>query len=63
MDQQGACCAEKGTSHMVFWELECKLRLSSDSTDRKIILDAIDLNNDQEVSEWKLPYSAPLNYS
>ena len=47
----------------VFWELECKLRLSSDSTDRKIILDAIDLNNDQEVSEWKLPYSAPLNYS
>ena len=47
----------------VFWELECKLRLSSDSTDRKIILDAIDLNNDQEVNEWKLPYSAPLNYS
>ena len=30
---------------------------------RKIILDAIDLNNDQEVNEWKLPYSAPLNYS
>ena len=35
----------------VFWELECKLRLSSDSTDRKIILDAIDLNNDQEVND------------
>ena len=47
----------------VFWELECKLRLSSDSTDGTIILDAINLNNDQEVSEWKLPYSAPLNYS
>ena len=47
----------------VFWELECKLRLSSDSTDKTIILDAINLNNDQEVSEWKLPYSAPLNYS
>ena len=47
----------------VFWELECKLRLSSDSTDRKIILDAIDLNNDQEVNEWKLTYSAHLNYS
>ena len=47
----------------VFWELECKLRLSSDSTDGTVILDAINLNNDQEVSEWKLPYSAPLNYS
>ncbi len=47
----------------VFWELECKLRLSSDSTDGTIILDAINLNNDQEVNEWKLPYSAPLNYS
>ena len=46
----------------VFWELECKLRLSSDSTDGTIILDAINLNNDQEVNEWKLPYSAPLNY-
>ena len=35
----------------VFWVLECKLRLSSESTDRKIILDAIDLNNDQEVND------------
>tara|TARA_S200000501_G_scaffold110223_1_gene103554 strand:+ start:2529 stop:2969 length:441 start_codon:yes stop_codon:yes gene_type:complete len=47
----------------VFWELDCKLRLSSDSTDKTIILDAINSNNGQEVKEWKLPYSAPLNYS
>ena len=47
----------------VFWELDCKLRLSSDSTDETIILDAINSNNGQEVNEWKLPYSAPLNYS
>ena len=48
----------------VSWELDCKLRLNSDSTDEKIILDAIILNNEEEeVKEWKLPYSTPLNYS
>ena len=36
----------------VFWELDCKLRLSSDSTDETIILDAINSNNGQEVKEW-----------
>jgi hypothetical protein len=44
-------------------ELACKLRLNSDSTDEKIILDSIILSNGEEVKEWKLPYSTPLNYS
>ena len=47
----------------VFWKLDCKLRLSSDSTEEDIILDAIILNGDEDVKEWKLPYSTPLNYS
>ena len=48
----------------VSWELDCKLRLNSDSTDEKIILDANIINNEEEeVKEWKLPYSTPLNYS
>ena len=49
----------------VFWELNCKLRLSEDSTEEQIILDAIIINGDSEEgepNEWKLPYSAPLNY-
>ena len=47
----------------VFWKLDCKLRLSSDSTEEDIILDAIILNGDEDAKEWKLPYSTPLNYS
>ena len=50
----------------VHWELNCKLKVSLDSTDDKIILDAIILNEDDvddyDVKEWKLPYSTPLNY-
>ena len=50
----------------VHWELNCKLKVSLDSTDNKIILDAIILNEDDvddyDVKEWKLPYSTPLNY-
>ena len=50
----------------VHWELNCKLKVSLDSTDNKIILDAIILNEDDvddyDEKEWKLPYSAPLNY-
>ena len=50
----------------VHWELNCKLRVSPDSTDNKIILNAIILNEDDvddyDVKEWKLPYSTPLNY-
>ena len=50
----------------VHWELNCKLKVSSDSTDNKIILDAIILNEDDvddyNEKEWKLPYSTPLNY-
>ena len=47
----------------VFWELNCKLRISDDSTNDEIVLDAIivDGNYDEE-KEWKLPYSTPLNY-
>ena len=49
----------------VFWELNCKLRLSEDSTEEQIILDAIVINGNSEEgepNEWKLPYSTPLNY-
>ena len=49
----------------VFWELNCKIKLSEDSTEEKIILDTIIMNedsNDDKVKEWKLPYSTPLNY-
>ena len=49
----------------VFWELNCKLRLSEDSTEEQIILDAIIINGDseeEEPNEWKLPYSTPLNH-
>ena len=50
----------------VHWELNCKLKVSLDSTDNKIILDAIILNKDDvddyDEKEWKLPYSTPLNY-
>jgi len=49
----------------VFWELNCKLRLSEDSTEEAILLEVIILNKDYEESkseEWKMPYSTPLNY-
>ena len=49
----------------VYWELNCKLRLSEDSTEEKTILDVIIINEDSEEGdskEWKLPYSTPLNY-
>ena len=50
----------------VHWELNCKLRVSPDSTDNKIILNAIILNGDDvddyDEKEWKLPCSTPLNY-
>mgnify|MGYP004347922791 FL=1 len=47
----------------VFWELNCKLRISDDSTNDDIVLDAIIVNgDDDEEKEWKLPYSTPLNY-
>ena len=47
----------------VFWELNCKLRISDDSTNDEIVLDAIIVNgDDDEEKEWKLPYSTPLNY-
>ena len=50
----------------VHWELNCKLKVSLDSTDNKMILDAIILNEDDvddyDLKEWKLPYSTPLNY-
>tara|TARA_B100001250_G_scaffold407962_1_gene429561 strand:+ start:1402 stop:1857 length:456 start_codon:yes stop_codon:yes gene_type:complete len=50
----------------VIWEFSCKIRLSADSTEEDIILDAIILNIDEDYDdapkEWKLPYSAPLNY-
>ena len=40
--------------------------MSLDSTDNKMILDAIILNEDDvddyDLKEWKLPYSTPLNY-
>ena len=50
----------------VHWELNCKLKVSLDSTDDKIILNAIILDEDDaddfDEKEWKLPYSTPLNY-
>ena len=47
----------------VYWELNCKLRISDDSINGEIVLDAIivDEGSDEE-KEWKLPYSTPLNY-
>ena len=40
--------------------------MSLDSTDDKIILNAIILDEDDaddfDEKEWKLPYSTPLNY-
>ena len=47
----------------VFWELNCKLRISDDSINDEIVLDAIIVDgDDDEEKEWKLPYSTPLNY-
>jgi len=47
----------------VYWELNCKLRISDDSTNDEIVLDAIIVDgDDDEEKEWKLPYSTPLNY-
>ena len=51
----------------VHWELVCKIKLSPDSTDQRIILDAIILSDDVNgdyyvVKVWYLPYSTPLNY-
>ena len=47
----------------VFWELNCKLRISDDSTNDELVLDAIIVDgDDDEEKEWKLPYSTPLNY-
>ena len=49
----------------VFWELNCKIQLSDSSTEEKVILDVIVLDDDsdeEKVKEWKLPYSTPLNY-
>ncbi len=47
----------------VYWELNCKLRVSDDSTNDEIVLDAIIIDgDDDEEKEWKLPYSTPLNY-
>ena len=47
----------------VFWELNCKIRISDDSTNDEVVLDAIILDgDDEEEKEWKLPYSTPLNY-
>ena len=47
----------------VYWELNCKLRISDDSTNDEFVLDAIIVDgDDDEEKEWKLPYSTPLNY-
>ena len=47
----------------VYWELVCKIRFSSESTDAKPVLDIVILSEGNEESEeWKLPYSTPLNY-
>jgi len=49
----------------VFWELNCKIKLSDSPSEEKIILDAIvlkDGSDEEKVREWKLPYSTPLNY-
>ena len=47
----------------VFWELNCKIRLNSESTEDKPILDVIILKeNSESLKEWKLPYSTPMNY-
>ena len=47
----------------VYWELNCKLRISDDSTNDELVLDVIIVDgDDDEEKEWKLPYSTPLNY-
>ena len=47
----------------VYWELNCKLRISDDSTNDELVLDAIIVDgDDDEEKEWKMPYSTPLNY-
>ena len=47
----------------VYWVLNCKLRISDDSTNDELVLDAIIVDgDDDEEKEWKLPYSTPLNY-
>jgi len=47
----------------VYWELNCKIRISDDSTNDEFVLDAIIVDgDDDEEKEWKLPYSTPLNY-
>ena len=47
----------------VYWELNCKLRISDYSTNDELVLDAIIIDgDDDEEKEWKLPYSTPLNY-
>ena len=47
----------------VFWELNCKIRLNSDFTEDKPILDVIILeDNSESLKEWKLPYSTPMDY-
>ena len=47
----------------VFWEFNCKIRLNSESTEDKPILDVIILKEDSgSFKEWKLPYSTPMNY-
>ena len=65
-DEQGyATFSFRADLSEVFWELNCKIKLSEDSTEEKIILDTIIMNedsNDDKVKEWKLPYSTPLNY-
>ena len=47
----------------VFWEFNCKIRLNSESTEDKPILDVIILKEDSgSFKEWKLPYSTPMGY-
>ena len=47
----------------VYWVLNCKLRISDDSTNDELVLDASIVDgDDDEEKEWKLPYSTPLNY-
>jgi hypothetical protein len=47
----------------VFWEFNCKIRLNSDFTEDKPILDVIILEDNSEIlKEWKLPYSTPMGY-
>ena len=49
----------------VFWELNCKIKVSEDSSEENPILDVVTINSDstdEKIREWKLPYSTPLNY-